>query len=215
MVIAQSRQIDLRDEPRKLTSRIGRVRGNELFWRSPKTVTRICVHQMGVSFSAGRWRTRAAGGDEQLAIARRMLDLPYHQAAFDGFYARVLPAYAYSHHGNAFNATSLGLGIDGKYPAFASQRRRWRRYTDLDESRVITARDALRDLLELGLEANMPIGFVVAHSQSNAGKPGDPGEGLWKAVVEDYAVRVLKLRTEPETQYGGAPIPMGWRLPPE
>ena len=210
------RAIDLRDYPRKLTSKVGRIRRRgpdrgDIVWRDPKQVTRICVHQMGAQFGAGLWRTKQAGGDEQLAIARRMLKLPYHQASFDGFFARVCPIDWYTRHGNAFNATSLGLGIDGRYPEMMHGGSRWRRYTHLSDRRVEAARTALRDLLELGLEANQPIGFIVAHRQSNAKKPGDPGEALWKAVVEDYAIPCLKLRPEYTTAFGGNPIPLAWR----
>jgi hypothetical protein len=83
---------------------------------------------------------------------------------------------------------------------------------------IAAGRAALRWMVEEGRRQGMPIQFIYAHRQSNGNKPGDPGEGLWRALVLEYAVPVLGLKTQPARTWKGVgkktpdgrPIPKEW-----
>ena len=206
---ADVRCFDLRDSPRPITRKIGKGwRRGKIVKRDPSTVTAIGIHQTACEFGAGRWRLRKAGGDRQKAIAHRALDQPYHAMAFDGFYALGCPLDWFTHHGNALNRFTLGLGIDGLYPELEMRRRP--KHTRFTERRIESARRALAALVTQGRDAGMPITNIVAHRQTNAKKPSDPSQIVWREVVENYAVAVLGLKPLYDYVDGGKAIPDSW-----
>lgn len=173
--------------------------------RAPSTVTGIVLHQTACVF----------GPSDPARRHRRALAVPCHALAFrDGTYACPAPLPWFLYTSNGFNATTLGLEVEGKYRGLERDPNTcWGgNETPLDELTVATARAAMRWLVEEGRKLGMPIRLVYAHRQSNGQKPSDPGEGLWKRVVLEYAVPVLGLSTAPSRTMGdGKPIPRAWQ----
>lgn len=180
--------------------------------RNARNITGVTIHQTAVEFGVSNQQLKAAGGDVQLALARRGLDVACHSISFDGFFARTTPLAYYVYHGNGFNGFELGLEIDGLYPGVVGGRT-WNREppTKLTEGRVFAARAAMKDLVTRGREANQPIRYLHAHRQSSETRRSDPGEALWKAVVLEYAVPVLKLElNQSRVLRDGRPVPKEW-----
>lgn len=199
-----------------------RRRGGQVVRRDPSRVTGIVLHQTAVEYGLTRRQVEAASGDQDLAMARRGLEVACHAIAFRrGVFVATHPLEVHVNHGNGLNATTLGLEVDGRYagleddPETAARedlRTTWRGApTKLDERTVETARAALRWLVEEGRREGMPITKIWAHRQSSATRRSDPGEALWRALVVDYAVPELGLTTAPELTVGdGRAIPREW-----
>ncbi len=215
---APPRFYDLRDEQdfdyphgkRKV-----RVRGGKVAHRRPEDVTGIVLHQTAVAFGVSPRQVEASHGDERLALARRGLDVACHAIAFRrGLYVATHPLTTWVNHGNAYNGSTLGLEVDGRYPGLESQpgRTTWGGDpTTLTEQTIETARAALRWLVDTGRAEGMPIEWIYAHRQSSANRRSDPGEGLWREVVLNFAVPELGLKTKPGEYVGdGRPVPREW-----
>lgn len=190
--------------------------------RKAEDVTTIVVHQTAVEFGVSSRAVDAAGGDVELARARRALDVACHAMAFrQGYYVAAHPLLAYVNHGNRFNATSLGLEIDGRYPGLEDDPSTAAREdlqttwggdpSELTEATIKAARAALRWLVEEARAAGCPIQYVVAHRQSSDSRRSDPGQGIWREVVLKYAVSELGLIAKRESPWReGRPIPVEW-----
>lgn len=200
-----------------------RVRGGRTVRRKPEAVTGIVLHQTAVNFGVSPHQVRAADGDEDLALARRGLNVACHAIAFRrGFFVATHPLVHYVSHGNGFNRYTLGLEVDGRYSGLADDpatlpredvRTTWGGHepTELTARTLETARAALRWLVEAGRAEGMPIETIYAHRQSSATRRSDPGELLWRELVLGYAVPVLGLRTDPGLVVGsGRPVPAAW-----
>lgn len=187
------------------TTATSKVVGGKTVVRAPSTITGIVVHQTACVFGPAADRQKAY---------RRALGIPAHAVAFrDGVFVAPCDLRWYVYTSNGFNATTLGLEIEGKYRGLqADPKTCWGgNETPLDDLTVETARAALKWLFDEGRALGMPIRVVYAHRQSNGQKPSDPGEGLWKRVVLDYAVPVLGLSTAPSRVLDdGKPIPSAW-----
>jgi hypothetical protein len=195
--------------------------------REPRAITGIVIHQTAVRYGVSDAQLDAAGGDRTLALARRGLEVACHAIAFrDGFFAAVHKLTSYVHHGNAFNAFTLGLEIDGRYPGLRDDPSTTPKREDLEtvwggepdgvtSTIVDCARAALRWLVEEGRRSGMPLTNIYAHRQSSTKRRSDPGQELWERVVLEYAVPELGLRTHPLLSIGngktrGRPIPRAW-----
>lgn len=180
--------------------------------RNPRNVTGVTIHQTATEYGLTDRQIDAAGGDKNLALAHRALNIACHNAAFEGFYVRTTPLQYYVQHGNGFNASELGLEIAGLYPGVVGGKT-WngRAATKLTEDRIEAARAALADLVTRGRNQGMPIRFLHAHRQSSASRRDDPGEEIWKAVVLEFAVPQLGLKLQQERVIGdGRPVPKEW-----
>jgi N-acetyl-anhydromuramyl-L-alanine amidase AmpD len=179
--------------------------------RKPETIDGIVIHQTACTFKAQKGKQRF----------ERALGIAAHAVAFHdgiGVIANPLPWLVW--HGNGLNARSLGIEIEGNFRGLAADRKtvdtKNFKETQVTDLVVETARETLRRLVELGLQANMPIRFVWAHRQSSSTRRSDPGELIWKRVVVEYAVPKLKLVTEPtkvlsrKTERPGRAIPPQW-----
>lgn len=193
-----------------------RISRGKTVMRDPKDVTGICVHQMAVIFGVSKRLLDAAGGDRDLAKARRFMNVPAHACASrDGFYAVHSPLEAYLHHGHEFNRMSLGLEIEGNYAGVEGKpHTAWKgasnahAYTDETHE---AAKAALKHLVEEGRKAGMPIKYIWAHRQTYRSKRGDPGGEIWRKLVLEYAVPVLGLEVQNNLTYRtGKPIPVEW-----
>jgi hypothetical protein len=194
--------------------RKARLRGGEPVLRDPRDVTGVVLHQTAVEYGLSARQIRAAGGDEDLALARRGLDVACHAIAFRrGIYVATHPLRNYVNHGNGYNASTLGLEVEGNYAGLESDpaRTTWRgEPTELTAQTIETARAALRWLVEAGWAEGMPLRRIYAHRQSSATRRSDPGEALWKALVP-WAEETLGLEAVPGDARGdGRPIPRQW-----
>jgi hypothetical protein len=213
---------DLRQEPiPSSVYRKFRMRAGQVVKRVPKVVDGITIHQTGVLYSVNDRQIARANGDERLAFAHRAKKIAAHAVSFDGFFTKTYPLEWYVYHGNGLNRKTLGLEIDGLYPGLLDKPETvelehltsiWKgTATDLTDTRVRTARAALRYLVEEGRKLGMPIRYIYAHRQASATRRSDPGEELWRKVVTEYAVAVLGLETRPAFTTGtGSVIPDDW-----
>ncbi len=194
------------------------VRG-KVQMRDPAKVTGITVHQTACIF----------GPMAQPEVRyRRALNVAAHATAFN---TRVVvlanPLRWNVWHGNGLNDSTLGLEIEGRFsglldnPATIERedlRTAWGGIADpITPDIVETAREALRVLVELGRAEGMPLKYIYAHRQSSGTRRSDPGEGIWKEVVLEYACKVLGLQTKPAltmvSKKGGPgrTIPLDWQ----
>jgi hypothetical protein len=204
--------LDLRDEQKDPHPK-SKTQGNRTVRRAPSAVTGVTLHQTAVKFSVSSSQIAAAGGDRQLALARRGLNVACHAMAFhDGFFVATAPLDWYIYHGNGLNSYELGLEVDGLYPGLRGGST-WNGdpATIPTEASIAAAREALRWLVETGRSMGMPIEFLHAHRQSSSSRRADPGQELWEAIVLDYAVPVLGLKTRLSDVVGdGRPVPVDW-----
>lgn len=226
-MIALPPLVDLRHEQEPAHKKT-RVRNGKTVARDPSTVTGIVVHQTAVEYGITDKQLRASGGNRQLALARRGLNVACHAIAFrDGFFAAVRPLRHFVLHGNAFNAYTLGLEIDGHYPGLRDDPATMPRREDIETTQggdpdavtvtiVDAARAALKWLVEEGRREGMPIVDIYAHRQSSGTRRSDPGQELWEKVIEDYAIPTLGLKAHYELALDskssgkGRPIPVQW-----
>ena len=206
--------IDLRGEQTDPAPKSKVVSGSTV-QRAPHTVTGIVLHQTGCTYGVSSQQVAAAGGDRALALHRRALNVACHAMAFrDGCVVLTNPVESYIYHGNGFNRYTLGAEIAGIYPGMVNdpQGTTWGgEPTELTPETIAAAREAVRQLLEMGRDVGMPITHIFTHRQSSDTRRSDCGEGLWRAVVTDYAVPVLGLKTEPSLVVGsGSPVPVEW-----
>jgi peptidoglycan hydrolase-like protein with peptidoglycan-binding domain len=183
--------------------------------RDPAMITGITVHQTAVKYGVKDYQIHAAGGDENLALARRSLQVACHVMAFcRGFIAAPNPLASYVYHGNSpFNATELGIEIDGNYPGLIGGQT-WNNSphpTKVTAALVHAACAGIEYLVREGRKEGMPIEHIHAHRQSSATRRGDPGEELWRKIVLDYAVKELGLIPHQGEVFGdGRPVPTEW-----
>jgi len=181
--------------------------------REPSQVTGITIHQTAAPYGVADYQVQAAGGDRELALARRALGVACHTMAFRGGFGVVandLRHYVY--HGNGWNSTELGLEIDGRYPGVKGGKT-WdgKKASVVTDDVVKAACLCIEWMVIEGRKAGMPIEYIHAHRQSSATRRDDPGEELWERVVLGFAVPTLGLKTEPgRTLKDGRPVPVEW-----
>jgi len=198
------------------------MRGRAPMMREPSSVTTIVIHQTAIEFGVSPRAISKAGGDVDLARARRALDVACHALAFrDGFFAAAHPLRTYVNHAGRFNAASLGLEIEGRYPGLMDDVSTVAR-EDLDSTwggapseltpqTVDSACEALRWLVDEGRREGMPITRIVSHRQSSDHRRSDPGEEIWKRIVLDFAVPELGLVADLRSPWReGRPVPVEW-----
>lgn len=196
-------------------------RGNAVVRRDPSTIDTLVVHQTAIEFGVSERQVRLAGGDAELALARRALDAACHVMAFRaGFFVASHPLRDFVNAANRLNPESLNLEIDGRYagleddPATAAREdllTTWRgEPTELTEETVAAARAAIRWLVEEAAREGIAIRKITGHRISNDARRADPGEGPWKRVVlpaaEELGLEVI--RRSPWNQ--GEHIPTDW-----
>jgi hypothetical protein len=202
-----------------------RIRDGVPVRRRPERVTGIVVHQTAVVYGVGPALLKAAGGDADVALAMRGLETACHAIAFRrGIFVATHDLDVHVNQANGFNATTLGLEVEGRYPGLVDDpsttaredlKTTWGgKPTPLDESTVSTARTALKWLVDEGRSLGMPIRFIYAHRQASPTRRSCPGEGLWRALVP-WAEEHLGLESRPRLVLRrpsgpGRPIPKAW-----
>jgi N-acetyl-anhydromuramyl-L-alanine amidase AmpD len=175
---------DLRREQSDPHPKSKRDRSGKTVRRTPAAIDSIVLHQTGVRFSAS--------STERLAA--RALGVACHAMAFrDGFLVWPVEPLWYIHHADRLNARSLGLEVEGVYPGQISSKTRPVGETPLTDEVVHAARMGIKLLVEEGRRCGCPIKYIFAHRQCDSWRRADPGEGLWRRVVVEYAVPELKL----------------------
>lgn len=189
--------------------------------RNPGLVKGIVLHQTAIEYGASDHQIRLANGNERLAIARRAKGIACHACSFEGYYAKTYPLSWYIYHGNAFNKTTLGLEVEGRYPGLLDDPETVRREdlktlwkgeaTEFSEDRLRAAKSALLYLVKEGRSLGMPIQYIYAHRQAKSNRRSDPGQELWQKLAVEYGSSVLGLETRPTYTIGtGRPIPPAW-----
>lgn len=215
------KHIDLRAEqknppPTKLVkekpTNIVKLARGKVVERDPRIVTGIGIHQTACVF----------GPKDIDRRNRRALNVPCHALAFrDGTFVTAFPMKWYVYHGNSLNEFTYGLECEGQYPGLPDDPTTPKREdeqttwggdpTPLTDLAIETFRAALKHLYEEGLSLGSPLRYVWAHRQANGVKASDPGYGIWKHVVLDYAVAQLGLKTQPEKFWrDGRTVPPQW-----
>jgi hypothetical protein len=190
--------------------------------RDPKKIDTIVIHQTACEFGISAQAIKLAGGDRDLAKARRALDVACHALAFRaGFFVAAHPLLDYVYHGNRLNDRSLGIEIEGRYcglmddPSTLPREDLDTTYggppTELTETTIATSCAALTWLVEEASEQGIDIRYIMAHRQSSNDRRSDPGEEIWKEVVLGFAVNILGLETMPHNTWReGYSIPRQW-----
>ena len=178
--------------------------------RDVSKIDTVVIHQAGIAFSAKR-------GQE---LYERALGVACHAMAFrDGSAVLAAPASWYIIHGNRYNATSLGLEIDGRYPGVRGGKAPGGKPATPEDPLVVeAARLALSQLVRTAREDGCPITKIRAHRQADSWRRADPGEWLYQEVVLAYAIPVLGLEADINETLGhykgpkrrGKPIPREW-----
>lgn len=186
--------------------------------RKSKDVTGITIHQTAARYGVTKQQIEASDGDKRLALARRGLKVACHAIVFwnDGepFVCLTAPVDWYCYHGNGFNATTLGIEVDGDFAGLLSDPKTAFRKKDnpdrLEEKLKIAFFKGVKTLLEEAQKKGMNIAKVYAHRQSSPTRRSDPGEEIWGAVLE-YVVAILGLKTDPGLiKLKGYSIPKEW-----
>ena len=206
--------VDLRHEQTDPAPKSKVINGKTVL-RAPHTVTGIVLHQTACTYGVSQQQIQAAGGDRDLALHRRALNVACHAMAFmDGCLVLTNEVESYIYHGNSFNSYTLGLEVEGRYPGLDNEpdKTTWGGDpTPLTEKTITAAREGIRKLVEMGRDVGMPITDIFSHRQSSATRRSDCGESLWRAVVLDFAVPVLGLIPhQGVTHNDGMPIPKEW-----
>jgi len=202
---------DLRGEPGRMRPGRQKIYRGSAVLREPATVTGITIHQTACLLPGTR-ADRADHGDEG-GSARRYLAIPCHALSGDGWFATGHDLRTYLYHANGLNRCDLGLEVEGLYPGVVGGRT-WRNFpaTEWIQGRIDAAREALTWLVAEGRALGMPIRYVHAHRQSSPTRASDPGEAIWRSVVEEYAVPILGLEPEYERTWGeGQKVDPRWR----
>ena len=196
-----TRIIDIRSEAPALHPK-GRASNGRTLARDPAQITTVMVHQAGVLFSG--------------EPVERVRDVACHAMAFEHVGVLAEPCSSYLLHGDRANSCAVGIEIDGVYPGLASKRTA--AHTPWTEQRRDIARATLAALVEACRADGCPLRWIVAHRQATAGRAADPGEEIWRDIVERFAVPELGLEIAParvwlhrkERRLDGLPIPVEW-----
>ncbi len=181
--------------------------GGKVVKRNPMTVTGIAVHQTDADLGVGKHRLKRYNGDYTRARRERALEVACHMYAFnEGDVVHTCPFDWYVWQANGLNRHTLGVEFEGKFPGLVKDGEKLAGRELIDAACL-----ALYYMVEKGREMGMPIEFIYAHRQSSNQRRRDPGEELWRRVVLQFAVPVLKLVPRQEVTTGtGAPIPLDW-----
>jgi len=214
--------IDLRSEQIDPYPRSKRHAGKTV-QRDPAVIDLFVQQKTAYEINAGPHLIREAKGDKALALARRALKIPAHAVGLrtgDVVLGHRLRSYLWG--AGVFNTRALHLEMDGIYSGLLDDPRTvpredlltmWKRRepTPLTDLTVESGRLALRTLLEQSLEDNMKIRYILAHRQSARMRRSDPGEALWKALAENYAIPDLGLIPFRDMKWKlGRTIPSAW-----
>lgn len=152
-----------------------------LQWRPRATrpwtqITGITLHQTAVLLGEEptRWHSLSA----HLGVTRA------------GVVIQVCPFDRTVWHGNGFNATDIGIEIDGYFEGVEGLRNTlWNPLTDRTrrpltptQEQIEATRQAIRQLCAIAERQGGKIQFIHAHRQSSRQRQSDPGSFLWREL---------------------------------
>jgi len=199
-----------------------RMKGTAPVRRDLSKVDMIVVHQTGIEFGVSKIAIEKAGGDIELARAHRALDVACHAMAFRaGYFVAAHDFDVYVNHAGRFNAGSLCLEIEGRYPGLRDDPYTLEREDlattwggdpePLTDATVQAAREALRWLVTEARKAGAPISKIASHRQTSDTRRADPGQEIWQRVVIDFAYAELGLTVVRDSPWqSGRPVPKEW-----
>lgn len=183
----------------------------------------ILIHQFGTVLGTSPRQREAAGGDIELARARRCVAQPYHVTALCARgtpgVVRNWPVRTYTYHAGSANAWTVGLGIEGRYPRDEAERAE--RHTAPPGSAALAALEAaapaalasLASLVRAALDRAGAGGAAIAlvtHRQSSADRAADPGELLLRILLTP-ALHLGLVPLPDLVVSDGRPWPASWR----
>lgn len=188
----------------------------ELGKRPRGSVRGLCMHQWGhpAPGLSSRARARVARGESTSyeEYAERCRRTVYHvNFGVDDeripFVALVHPVEMYMHAANGANRTTVSVSCMGAFPRFERDRDPVRHGAAPGDAMRIAGQSAIcQAILMLRKHGHRgPIG-LSGHGQWTA-KPADPGEWLWRQVVDPASARGA-IEIDPAFRYGdGSPVP--------
>jgi len=200
-----------------------RVRGGKTVQRDPSKIKGIMLHQTAVNFGVAPYQVAAAGGSTVRAKQNRALNVGAHFVTFrDVGTVQAHDLLSYCHHGGLANSETIGWEIEGVYSGLLDNPRTtpredllstWKRREpdEITERLVVHCRQVLIDIVEGAYKEGIELDYIYAHRQSSITRRSDPGEGLWRKIVEGFAKPVLGLTPAYAKTWGmGRTIPVQW-----
>jgi hypothetical protein len=141
----------------------------------------------------------------RIALHERFWVVPYHVVALqNGDLLHNNGFRRYTYHGSSANAHSLGVAMEGAYPARPGAK------SVLTDFQAHTMQQALRLAVLKGREMGMPLTHVTAHRCYSKTRYGDPGWEIWEKAVIPVTVE-LDLKIDfMHKRSSGRPIPIDW-----
>lgn len=210
---------DLREERLAVRPKVRLAKGKPVLTKPKRG---LMLHQTAVEYGLTTGQIKAAGGDEDLALARRALNISTPVTIFTTDDGRVLlvlsaPFDWHMNHGNGANAETIGAEIAGRFEGLMGDAstlwcpdgRGTCTPTRTTEEIILGWRAALAHVVELARTEGHPVEDLYGHRQSSDSRRSDPGQLLWREVALPLAADV-GLKIHPDRVWGS-----GRRLPPE
>ena len=122
-------------------------------------------------------------------------------------------------HAQRFNARSVGIEVDGRYPGVEGKLSTlWdhpatphrEQPTELSEAAVEATKQDIRDICT-EVEANGgKIRYLVTHRQASRSRRADPGGEIWRRIGLPMIAELGLSDGGPGFEVGGLPIPVEW-----
>ena len=199
-----------------------RMAGLAPVMRRVEDIDTLVLHQTAVEYGVSDRAVREAGGDVELARARRALDAACHVMVFrKGYYVESHPLLALVSHAGRLNPRSIGLEIEGRYPGLMDDPSTLPREdlettwggdpTVLTEAAVKSACNAIDKIMIRMAELGGRLRYVAPHRISSDARRADPGQEPWQRIALDYAVAVHGLEPVNESPWTqGRHVPTEW-----
>jgi N-acetyl-anhydromuramyl-L-alanine amidase AmpD len=173
--------------------------------RSWRKITGICLHQTACVLGErdARWDTVGA----HIGITRSGRVLWLHD----------LDVVVW--HGNAWNAQTVGIEIDGLYEGVLGRPSTlWddpdtagrEQPTPLTDASAVAAQETIRWLCSVVAQHGGDIKALVAHRQASKSRRNDPGSDIWQRVALPLHAELGLTDGGAGFEIGGYPVPVEW-----
>lgn len=199
-----------------------KMRGRRPVMRKPAEIDTLVIHQTACEFGVSRRAVRAAGGDVELARARRALDVACHVMSYRrGYFVASHPFRAYVNGAGRLNPRAVHLEVEGRYPGLLDDPETLPR-EDLQTTWGGAPSEFTGDTYEGACAAvdfmvrqcaaeGIKLKYVAPHRISSDKRRSDPGEEIWRSVALGYAYEKHGLKPQRESRWNqGRPVPVAW-----